>query len=148
MKLNTSDIVLSIFFIVYLLIGTKTPLVIANGVNTIIGKFVLLFMAIIFILYANPIVSILFIIVVYELIIRSKTYIQTTYQQGLKTLAQYPEDTTLIYCPDNTLKEIPRTLEQDVVELMAPICASNTPLMKASYTPMLEDVRNAYGITN
>ena len=146
MKLGTSDIILCIFFIVYLLIGTKTPLIIANGVNTIIGKFVLLFMAIIFIVYANPIVSILFTIVVYELIIRSKTYIQTNYQQGLKTLAQYPEDTTLIYCPDNTLKEVPRTLEQDIVELMAPACNSNTPLMKASYTPMIEDTRDAYKI--
>lgn len=146
MKLNTSDIVLSILFVVYLLIGTKTPLIIANNVNTIIGKFVLLFLAILFIVYANPIVSILFLIVIYELIIRSKTYIQTNYQQGLKTLEQYPQDTTLIYCPDNTLKEIPRTLEQDVVELMAPVCSSNTPLMKASYTPMVEDVRDAHSI--
>ena len=144
--MNTSDVVLSIFFIVYLLIGTKTPLIIANSVNTVIGKFVLLFMAILFIIYASPIVSILFIIVIYELIIRSKTYIQTNYQQGLKSLAQYPEDTTLIYCPDNTLKEVPRTLEQDVIEQMVPPCASNTPLMKASYKPMLEDANNAYSI--
>jgi hypothetical protein len=144
--MNTSDVVLSIFFIVYLLIGTKTPLIIANSVNTVIGKFVLLFMAILFIIYASPIVSILFIIVIYELIIRSKTYVQTNYQQGLKSLAQYPEDTTLIYCPDNTLKEVPRTLEQDVIDEMVPPCASNTPLMKASYKPMLEDAKNAYSI--
>jgi len=144
--MNTSDVVLSIFFIVYLLIGTKTPLIIANSVNTVIGKFVLLFMAILFIIYASPVVSILFIVVIYELIIRSKTYIQTNYQQGLKTLAQYPEDTTLIYCPDNTLKEVPRTLEQDVIEQMVPPCASNTPLMKASYQPMLEDAKNAYSL--
>jgi hypothetical protein len=146
MNLKSGEIILSILFIVYLLIGTKTPLFIADGVNTMMGKFVLLFIAIIFFIYANPIVSVLLIVVIYELIIRSKQYVNTTYQQGLQTLAQYPEDTTLIYCPDNTLKEVPRTLEQDVVEQMAPICNTNNQMMTASYKPVVESVKNAASV--
>jgi hypothetical protein len=94
-------------------------------------------------MYANPIVSVLLLVVIYELIIRSKQYINTSYQQGLRTLPQYPVDTTLIYCPDNTMKEIPRTLEQDVVEQMAPLCSTNNPMLKASYKPMIENDGNA-----
>lgn len=143
MNLKSGEIILSILFVVYLLIGTKTPIFIANGVNTVIGKFILLFIAIIFFLYANPIVSILLLIVIYELIIRSKQYVSTSYQQGLKTLEQYPVDTTLIYCPDNTMKEVPRTLEQDVVEQMAPLCSTNNQMLSASYKPMVENDGNA-----
>lgn len=143
MNFKSGEIILSILFVVYLLIGTKTPLFIANGVNTMIGKFVLLFIAILFFMYANPIVSVLLLVVIYELIIRSKQYINTSYQQGIKTLAQFPVDTTLIYCPDNTMKEIPRTLEQDVVEQMAPLCSSNNPMLKASYKPFVESDGNA-----
>lgn len=143
MNFKSGEIILSILFVVYLLIGTKTPLFIANRVNTMIGKFVLLFVAILFFMYANPIVSVLLLIVIYELIIRSKQYVNTTYQQGLRTLAQYPVDTTLIYCPDNTMKEVPRTLEQDVVEQMAPLCSTNNQMLTASYKPMLENDGNA-----
>ena len=143
MNFKSGDIILSLLFVVYLLIGTKTPLFIANGVNTMMGKFVLLFIAIFFFMYANPIVSVLLLIVIYELIIRSKQYVNTSYQQGLKSLAQFPVDTTLIYCPDNTMKEIPRTLEQDVVEQMAPLCSTNNQMLKASYKPMLESDGNA-----
>ena len=91
----------------------------------------------------NVVFNLLYIIVIYELIIRSKQYINTSYQQGIKTLAQFPVDTTLIYCPDNTMKEIPRTLEQDVVEQMAPLCSSNNPMLKASYKPFVENNGNA-----
>ena len=143
MNFKSGEIILSILFVVYLLIGTKTPLFIANGVNTMIGKFVLLFIVILFFIYANPIVSILLLIVVYELIIRSKQYINTSYQQGLNTLSQFPIDTTLIYCPDDTMKAIPRTLEQDVVEQMAPLCSTNNQMLKATYKPLIESGGNA-----
>jgi hypothetical protein len=146
MNLKSGEIILSILFVVYLLIGTKTPIFIANGVNSVIGKFILLFIAIIFFLYANPIVSILLLIVIYELIIRSKQYVNTSYQQGLKTLEQYPVDTTLIYCPDNTMKEVPRTLEQDVVEQMAPLCSTNNQMLSPSYKPMVENDGNAASV--
>jgi hypothetical protein len=145
MNFKSGEIILSLLFVVYLLIGTKTPLFIANGVNTMMGKFVLLFIAILFFMYANPIVSVLLLVVIYELIIRSKQYVNTSYQQGLKTLAQFPVDTTLIYCQDNTLKEFQKTLEQDIVEKMAPVCGINNTLVTStsSYSPMIEQDGNA-----
>jgi hypothetical protein len=46
------------------------------------------------------------------------------------------------------MKEIPRTLEQDVVEQMAPICNTNNQMMKASYKPMVENVGNAASVNS
>jgi len=145
MNIKSGEVILALLFIVYLIIGTKTPLFIANLVNTIMGKFILLFIVIIFFIYANPIVSVLLLVVIYELINRSAQYVNTSYQQGLRTLEQYPKDTTLIYCQDNTLKEFQKTLEQDIVEKMAPVCGVNNTLITStsSYIPMIEKDGNA-----
>jgi len=138
MNFKSGEIILSILFVVYLIIGTKTPLFVANGVNSLMGKFVLLFIAILFFMYANPIVSVLLVVVIYELIVRSSQYVNTSYQTGLKGLTQYPVD--------NKNNEIPRTLEQDVVEQMAPICSTNTQMLPASYQPFMQDDRYAYPV--
>jgi hypothetical protein len=148
MNFKGGEIILTLLFVVYLIIGTKTPIFIANGVNSAMGKFVLLFIVILFFTYSNPVVSVLLLVVIYELIIRSNQYVNTSYQVGLKSLAQYPPDTKLSYYPDNTLKEIPMTLEQYVVEQMAPICSTNNRLLIAPYNPVLEDVKNAVPVTN
>ena len=147
MNFKGGEIILTLLFVVYLIIGTKTPIFIANGVNSAMGKFVLLFIVILFFTYSNPVVSVLLLVVIYELIIRSNQYVNTSYQAGLKSLAQYPADTKLSYYPDNTLKEIPMTLEQYVVEQMAPICSTNTRLLIAPYNPVLEDGKNAAPVT-
>jgi hypothetical protein len=143
MNFKGGEVILTLLFIVYLIIGTKTPLFIANFVNTVTGKFALLFIAILFFMYANPIVSVLLLIVIYELINRSNQYVNTSYQTGLQSLAQYPVDTKLVYYPNNTLKEIPVTLEQDIVEHMAPICSTNNMMLSSSYIPMIENDGNA-----
>ena len=41
------------------------------------------------------------------------------------------------------MKEVPRTLEQDVVEQMAPLCSTNNQMLTASYKPMVENDGNA-----
>jgi len=138
MNFKGGEIILTLVFIVYLIIGTKTPISIAKGVNTAIGKFVLLFIVIIFFMYANPVVSVLLLVVIYELIVRSNQYTNTSHQTGLNQV-----DTKLSYYPNNTLKEIQMTLEQSVVEQMSPLCPTNNKMLIAPYTPMLGDDRNA-----
>jgi hypothetical protein len=138
MILKSGEIVLVLLFVVYLIIGTKTPLFIANGVNTLMGKFVLLFIALLFFMYASPIVSVLLLVVIYELIIRSNQYVNTTYQTGLNALSQSPVD--------NALNEIPNSLEQEVVGQMAPLCSTNTQMLPASYKPFIQDDRYNYPV--
>jgi hypothetical protein len=138
MNFKSGEIILIILFVVYLIIGTKTPLFIANVVNSIMGKFVLLFIVILFFMYANPIVSVLLVVVVYELIVRSNQYVNTSYQTGLNRLAQHPGDTEL--------NEIPATLEQEIVKQMAPICSTDTQMLPASYKPFIQDDRYVYPV--
>ena len=150
MELKSGEVILTLLFIVYIIIGTKTPLFIANFVNTLTGKFALLFIAILFFMFAHPMVCVVLLVVIYELINRSKQYINTSYQKGLKSLAQYPADTNLVYYPDNTLKELQMTLEQDIVKNMTTInnvSNNNNNMLAASYTPLRENTLSRYGLS-
>jgi len=143
---KSGEIILTLLFIVYIIIGTKTPPFIANFVNTITGKFALLFIVILFFMMANPIVCAILLVVIYELINRSKPV-------NTNSLAQFPPDTPTVYYPDNTLKELQMTLEQNIVQKMTSMTSINnniTNMLESSYTPMLENIGigSTYGLSN
>ena len=143
LKLNASplEVILFILFVFYLVFQVKTPTFLAELVSSPVGMVVVLFFAVYMFLYTHPILGILSIFVAYEVIRRSSL---TT---GKVVLAQY---TPLQPKIDAELKSMnppkERTLEEDVVDQMAPIGKSEPAgYVMTSFKPVAEDV---YGAAN
>ena len=82
-KENRTELVLVILFIVYLILGLKTPEPIANLIDTLAGKIVIFIIVIYLFMHTNPFLAILALFVAYNLIRRSSMI------TGLDALQKY-----------------------------------------------------------
>ena len=128
---NKGQLILSILFVIYLVIGLKMPPEIATVFDTMGGKIIIALVALSLFVNANPIVGILGIFVAYQLI---KTSADTTGRSSMEQF--YPVDRKKwgSFTPTN---QFPYTLEQEMVKKMAPT-KFNTEYVKAPYKPVLE----------
>ena len=130
------EILLAILFISFLLFPTMIPTNIAIFVESSLGIIVLLSIAIIFFVYANIIISILFLIVAYELIRRSSK------SSGHLTDLRYsPSQNTR----DNIMqslnsKEI--SLEEEMVSRMTPHVSNE--FIESTYKSVYDDDHHAF----
>ena len=69
-KEKMGQVLLSILFLIYLIMGYKTPEVIANMVDNTLGKLVVIVIAVLLFSCCNPVLGVLGFIVAYELIRR------------------------------------------------------------------------------
>ena len=135
-KEHRGELILTIIFIIYLILGYKTPQPIAFLVNNILGKVVIFFVVVYMFLTMNPILAVLSLFVAFDLIRRSSMAVNNKLMQ------------TYIPSEENKMNQFtafnqfPYTLEQEVVKKMAPIVQSGSVLKKPSFHPMLE---NLYG---
>jgi hypothetical protein len=136
-KENMSQLALAILFIIYLIMGYKTPEPIANLVDTLVGKIVIFITVITLFMHANPIIAVLALFVAFDLIRRSSA---TTGIDALKKYLPTEEKKTSQFTAFN---QYPYTLEQEVVKKMAPIVQNGSTLSKASYKPLLENLHDA-----
>ena len=135
-KRNIGQLILSILFIIYLIMGYKTPDYVANLVDTTTGKVIVALIALMLFGCTNPILGILGLIVAYELIMRS------SHVTGSYALANaYPTE-AYKWSPFTAQNQFPETLEQEVVKNMTPMVNSgvNSP---ATYKPLLDDQYDA-----
>ena len=102
-----------------------------------VGKIIIFVIVIYMFLYKNPILAILSLFVAFDLMRRSsssmfnsvmQTYIPSEYNK----MGQF-----------TAFNQFPYTLEQEVVNKMAPIVQSGFVLNKASYHPMLDNLHDA-----
>ena len=140
-KDNMGQLLLTILFIIYLIMGYNPPEAIANMVDTMGGKIVVFVLIVYLFLYANPILAVLGLFVGYDLIRRSA---MTT---GIDALAAYLPTEKKKFSQFTAFNQFPYTLEQEVVKKMAPI-TSGVPLGKASYVPLLHNLYDASPITD
>ena len=70
-NLTQKEIILAVLLIVYLVVGFKTPEPIANLVDTIVGKVVIMLMVVYLFVNHNPILAVLALYVGFDLIRRS-----------------------------------------------------------------------------
>ena len=70
-KEHISQLILSILFIIYLILGFKTPKSIAKVVDSVIGKTIIFFIVVYMFIYSNPILAVLSLFVAFDLIRRS-----------------------------------------------------------------------------
>ena len=136
-KEHRGELILTIIFIIYLILGYRTQQPVAFLVDNIVGKIVIFIIVIYMFLYMNPILAVITLFVAFDLMRRSSMSVNNNLIQS--------------YIPSEENKmnqftafnQFPYTLEQEVVKKMAPIVQSGSVLKKASYKPMLEDLYGA-----
>ena len=140
-KEHMGELVLVILFIIYLILGFKTPEPIANLVDTLVGKIVIFIVVIYLFMHANPILAVLALFVGFDLIRRSS---MTT---GLDALQKFVPTEEKKASQFTAFNQFPYTLEQEVVAKMAPILESGSSLTQAPYKPLLDNLHDASTIT-
>ena len=132
-KEHMGELILAILFIIYLIMGYKTPEPVAGAIDSIAGKIVIFLIVIYMFMHTHPILAILALFVAFDLMRRSSI---TTGIDALQRFAPTEEKKSSQFSAFN---QYPYTLEQEVVKKMAPIVQSGSTLTKASYKPMLEN---------
>ena len=134
---HSGELILTVIFIVYLILGEETPEPVSFLLDNIAGKVIVFAVIIYMFLHMNPILAILGLFVAFELMRRSASEMYDTELQ------------TYIPSENNKINQLtafnqfPYTLEQEVVKKMAPILQSGSILTKASYKPMFDDFHDA-----
>jgi hypothetical protein len=136
-KEKMGELLLMIVFIIYLIMGYKTPETLANVVDSLPGKFVILLIVVAMFVYTNPLLAILSLFVAFELIRRSSRV------TGIDALKKYAPSEEKKMSQFTAFNQFPYTLEQEMVKKMAPIIQGGSTLTKASYKPFLENLHDA-----
>ena len=136
-KEHRGEFILIILMIIYLIIGLKTPDIIANLIDNLVGKVVIILIVIYLFIYANPILAVLAALVAFDLMRRSSN------ATGLGALAAYAPSEKKKMSQFTAFNQFPYTLEQEVVAKMAPIVRSGSSLTTPSYKPLLENLYDA-----
>jgi len=131
--MKAPEIILTIVFIIYIVLGYDTPEPIANVLDTVLGKFAILIVLVYMFLNTNPILAVISLFVAFDLLRRSS--IATGYNALMKYAPSEIKKTSQF----TAFNQFPYTLEQEVVKQMAPIVKTGSSLTKSSYTPMLEN---------
>jgi len=141
-KEKMGELILMILFVIYLIMGYKTPEPVANMIDTLVGKIAVLLMVLFLFLYTNPVLAVLSLFVAFDLIRRSSM------ATGLDALKKYEPSEEKKTSQFTAYNQFPYTLEQEVVKKMAPIIQSGSSLKKASYQPLLENLHDAASLTD
>ena len=136
-KEHMGELVLVVLFIIYLIMGLKTPEPVAGMVDTLVGKIAIFIMVIYLFMHANPILAVLALLVGFDLIRRSSM------ATGIDALQRFAPSEEKKSSQFTAFNQFPYTLEQEVVAKMAPIMKSGSSLSQASYKPLLDNLYDA-----
>lgn len=135
-KKNTPELLLTVLFIVYLVLGYSVPDGIASIIDTPIGKIVVVIVALMLFAYSNPVLGVLALLVAYQLI--KGASIKT----GMAGLDEYYPTESKKWSPFSATHQFPYTLEEEVVKKMT-TQKFNTEYVKAPFRPVLDDTHDA-----
>jgi len=136
-KEHMGEFGLVILMIVYLVLGFRTPDVIANAIDNVIGKVVVIIIVVYLFMHSNPILAVVAALVAFDLMRRSSE------STGLGALQAYAPSEQKKMSQFTAFNQFPYTLEQEVVAKMAPIVRSGSSLSSASYKPLLDNLYDA-----
>ena len=136
-KEHMGELVLAILFIIYLILGFKTPEPVANLVDTLVGKIVIFIIVVYLFMHANPILAVLALFVGFDLIRRSSL------ATGIDALQKYAPSEEKKMSQFTAFNQFPYTLEQQIVAERAPLVRSGYSLAQASYKPVLDNLYDA-----
>ena len=138
-KKNMPQLVLVVLFIIYLLMGYKTPDSVASMIDSTVGKIVVAMFALLLFAYSNPILGVLGIFVAYQLVRGASI------KTGMAALEEYYPTEEKKWSPFTPAHQFPYTLEQEMVKKMAPQ-KFNTNYVKATYKPTLDETYDAASV--
>lgn len=134
MKRHQNEYILTLLMILYILSPIETPKVVAGAIDNLLGRIVLIVLAI-SLLFHHPVVGAVALITVYELLYRSekatgsyqvRTFLPTEYNKGREI---------------NAMNQFPVTLEEEVVKNMVPM--KKKMISTSSYKPVLGKLYDA-----
>jgi hypothetical protein len=134
-KKFVSQNVLKLLFVIYLILGLNTPKPIAQVIDTLVGKIVVILLAIYLFIYTNPILGVIGFFVAYDLIRRSSV------ATGNFGIDNYLPTEETKQAKMSSYNQYPYTLEQEMVKKMVPVVTKD--MTTASYIPMTDDVYDA-----
>ena len=140
-KENAGELVLAILFIIYLIMGYKTPEPVASMLDSLVGKIVMFVIVIYMFMNHNAVLAVLALFVAFDLIRRSSATTGGT--MTIKQLKQFAPSEKNKMSQFTAFNQFPYTLEQEVIKKMAPIVKPGTSISKASYKPLLENLYDA-----
>jgi len=135
-KKNMPQLVLSVLFVLYLVMGYQLPESVAVMVDSTIGKIVVVVVALMLFAYSNPVLGILALLVAYHLIKGASV------KTGMAGLEEYYPTEAKKWSPFTPENQFPYTLEQEVVKKMT-TQKFNTEYVKAPFRPTLDDTHDA-----
>ncbi len=136
-KEHMSELVLAVLFIIYLIMGYKTPESVAGLVDSLVGKIMIFLIVGYLFMNAHPILAVLALFVAFDLIRRSTL---TTGIDALKRFAPSEEKRSSQFTAYN---QFPYTLEQEIVAKMAPAVNSGSSITQTSFKPLLNNIYGA-----
>lgn len=135
-KKHMPQLVLSVLFVIYLVLGYRLPESLSFMIDSTVGKIVVVVIALMMFAYSNPILGVLSLLVAYQLIKGASV------RTGMAGLEEYYPTEQKKWTPFTATNQFPYTLEQEVVKNMASQ-KFNTTYVKAPYRPVLEDTHDA-----
>ena len=149
-KFSVLEIVLLLAFVIYIIFPISTPESIRPAVDSPLGLVSVFIITILLFVYTSPLLGILYIFVAYELLRRSS-------RTNLVAEKQLTPPTTM-YMPTRMPQPLPasaadkefdvpprpKTLEEELVEMRAPIGRSDpVKYTESSFKPVAENVQGA-----
>jgi hypothetical protein len=135
-KKHMPELVLSVLFVLYLVMGLKVPDGVATIIDSTIGKIVVILIALMLFAYSNPVLGVLALLVAYQLIKSASV------KTGMAGLEEYYPTEAKKWSPFTPTHQFPYTLEQEVVKNMT-TQKFNTEYVKAPFKPTLDDTHDA-----
>jgi hypothetical protein len=140
-KENMGQLILSILFVIYLIMGYNTPMSLAELIDTPVGKIAVIIVALCILSTSNPILGILALFVAYELIRRSSISLRGDLKSFIPSESKKSDQFSAF-----NQTEFPYTLEQEMVGKMT--IQNNSINMSftdnsSSFKPILDDTHNA-----
>lgn len=133
---NILQAILTILFVFYLISDKKIPVSVANMIDTPLGKVVVVVLSLSLFAYANPLLSILGVVVAY-FIINSATV-----QTGTYGLEEYTPTENKKWSSFEPRQHHTYTLEEEIVKERASQ-SFNTSFSKTPWRPILDDTHHA-----
>jgi magnesium-transporting ATPase (P-type) len=136
-KDNLGQVILVVLFLIYIIMGYKTPNNLANMIDTMFGKIVVGVIALVLLSMSNPILGVLGLFVAFLLIQRSSV------ATGSASLSAYCPTEEKRLSNLTAMNQFPYTLEQEVVSKMAPINNTVDPNTSSNFMPVLDNIHDA-----
>jgi hypothetical protein len=134
---SVGEWIVGLLFLIYIIMGYRTPEPLASWVDTNIGKVVVVVLFLCLFAVVHPLVGVLGLLVAFQLIRQSAA---TT---GSTALAKYQPNEARKSEHLSAFNQFPYTLEQEVVKKMTPQHSTGYSETQASYKPVLPDLHDA-----